>query len=205
MMAMASTTADTRNREPRTRAASLAAHVSSAARTSGSARGRPVSASGRTESRKAWSSSATVTASMLDVPKAVRIASPTAMPTIRPTVTAALAVPNAARPAASTAAVERGVTVSPNPSPKRARVTATYSPLASAVSLASTTSPTIEAASPTIVTAVAPRRRIAKPETAAPSAIARASAPRTVRCSSGPAKRTRSTNAAMPTMTVASA
>ena len=39
------------------------------------------------------------------------------MPSIRATVTTAEAVPNARRPAASTAAVDRGVTVSPNPSP----------------------------------------------------------------------------------------
>ena len=91
---------------------------------------------------------------MLDVPKAVRIASPTAMPTIRATVTAALAMPNAARPAASTAAVERGVTVSPKPSPKSARLDGHAARArVSAVSLASRTSPTMPAASPTIVTA----------------------------------------------------
>ena len=48
------------------------------------------------------------------------MASPTAMPIIRATVTIADATPNARRPAASTAAVERGVTVSPNPKPEDA-------------------------------------------------------------------------------------
>ena len=43
------------------------------------------------------------------------------MPIIRATVTIADAIPNAARPAASTAAVERGVTVSPKPKPKAPR------------------------------------------------------------------------------------
>src|SRR3970282_941452 len=41
-----------------------------------------------------------------------------AIPIIRATVTVAEATPNAAWPRASTAAVERGVTVSPMPSPK---------------------------------------------------------------------------------------
>ena len=45
---------------------------------------------------------------------------PTAMPIIRATVTVAEAAPKAARPAASTAAVDRGVTVSPKPMPKTA-------------------------------------------------------------------------------------
>jgi len=42
------------------------------------------------------------------------------MPIIRATVTVAEAAPNAARPAASTAAVDLGVTVSPKPIPKTA-------------------------------------------------------------------------------------
>ena len=54
---------------------------------------------------------------MVVEPYAVRMARPTAMPSIRATVTTADAVPNARRPAASTAAVERGVTVSPKPNP----------------------------------------------------------------------------------------
>jgi len=57
---------------------------------------------------------------MVVEPNAVSAAMPTAMPIIRATVTVADAAPNAARPAASTAAVDRGVTVSPNPKPKTA-------------------------------------------------------------------------------------
>ena len=45
---------------------------------------------------------------------------PTAMPIMRATVTVAEAAPKAALPAASTAAVERGVTVKPKPIPKTA-------------------------------------------------------------------------------------
>ena len=55
---------------------------------------------------------------MVVEPYAVRIASPTAMPIIRATVTTDEAAPKARRPAASTAAVERGVTVSPKPKPE---------------------------------------------------------------------------------------
>jgi hypothetical protein len=42
------------------------------------------------------------------------------MPIIRATVTVAAAAPKATRPAASTAAVDRGVTVNPKPIPKTA-------------------------------------------------------------------------------------
>ena len=59
---------------------------------------------------------------MVVEPYAVRIASPTAIPSIRATVTTAEATPKARRPAASTAAVERGVTVSPKPKPKTREV-----------------------------------------------------------------------------------
>ena len=62
---------------------------------------------------------------MVVEPYAVRIASPTAMPSIRATVTTAEAAPNERWPAASTAAVERGVTVSPNPNPKTPSAAAT--------------------------------------------------------------------------------
>ena len=62
---------------------------------------------------------------MVVEPYEVRIARPTAIPSMRATVTTADAVPNARRPAASTAAVERGVTVSPKPSPKTPSPSAT--------------------------------------------------------------------------------
>src|SRR6478735_11927702 len=58
-------------------------------------------------------------------PAAVRIDTPIAIPIIRATVTIALAIPNDARPADSTAAVLRGVTVRPNPSPKAPSTAAT--------------------------------------------------------------------------------
>src|SRR5918995_7292598 len=58
-------------------------------------------------------------------PYAVSTARPIAMPSMRATVTTDDATPNAARPAASTAAVERGVTDRPNPRPKTPSATAT--------------------------------------------------------------------------------
>ena len=62
---------------------------------------------------------------MIVEPNAVSAARPIAMPIIRATVTAADAAPNACLPSASTAAAERGVTVSPKPSPKIASQAAT--------------------------------------------------------------------------------
>ena len=53
-------------------------------------------------------------------PNAVSAASPSAMPSMRATVTLADAIPNARSPSASTAAAERGVTVSPKPTPNSA-------------------------------------------------------------------------------------
>src|ERR1035437_8683946 len=53
-------------------------------------------------------------------PYAVSAAMPMAMPIIRATVTVADAAPKAALPADSTAAVDRGVTVSPQPMPNTA-------------------------------------------------------------------------------------
>src|SRR6476469_35928 len=61
---------------------------------------------------------------MVVEPYAVRTATPIAIPIIRATVTIALAIPNEARPALSIAAVLRGVTVRPNPSPNPPRTAA---------------------------------------------------------------------------------
>src|SRR5829696_1102160 len=136
-------------------------------------------------------------------PYAVRIARPTAMPTMRATVTVEDATPYASRPTASTAAVERGVTVSPNPAPKMPSASAASSTDVWDVQRAIATRAPIDAARPTIVTILKLRTRTAKPDRRAPAAVAPASAPRARRCSSGPPYRTRSTNTAPPTIAVA--
>ena len=71
------------------------------------------------------------------------------MPSIRATVTTADAVPNARRPAASTAAVERGVTVSPKPKPYRPSASATVSRLVSGVQRDIASSPAMLSPIPT--------------------------------------------------------
>ncbi len=119
-------------------------------------------------------------------PYAVRIASPTAIPIIRATVTTDDAAPKLRRPTASTAAVERGVTVSPNPSPKTASVSATDSTGVSGDQRDIATSPPMASARPMSVTARSERTRTANPEPSAPTAVAPASAPRASRCWSGP-------------------
>src|SRR5829696_4709240 len=136
-------------------------------------------------------------------PYAVRIARPTAMPTMRATVTVEDATPYASRPTASTAAVERGVTVSPNPAPKMPSASAASSTDVTDVQRAIATRAPIDAARPAIVTILKLRTRTAKPDRRAPAAVAPASAPRARRCSSGPPYRTRSTNTAPPTIAVA--
>ena len=113
------------------------------------------------------------------------------------------ATPKAPRPSASTAAVERGVTVNPKPSPNSPRVAAT-SPtrtpgdqrdIASrAVTLAST--PATEIRRSDMI-------RTRKPDASAPTAVAPASEPSASRWSFGPPYKTRSTNTAPPMIAVA--
>ena len=122
------------------------------------------------------------------LPYAVRTASPTAMPIIRATVTVAEAIPNAARPADSTAAVERGVTVRPKPRPKTATANA-----ATGIDVAGV-QPAIATRAPALAHQPGQRhepereiRRTAKPDTSAPTAVAAARAPSTTCCSGGTA------------------
>ena len=89
---------------------------------------------------------------MVVEPYAVRTATPIAMPIIRATVTIALAIPNEARPAVSTAAVERGVTVSPKPAPKMPRTRATSARSTAGDQRAIQTSAPADATRPTSVT-----------------------------------------------------
>src|SRR5215203_6812180 len=86
--------------------------------------------------------------SMVVEPYAVRMASPTAIPTIRATVTVDDATPYASRATDATAAVERGVTVSPNPAPNTAIARAASSTVVAGVHADITTSDAIEAARP---------------------------------------------------------
>jgi hypothetical protein len=98
-------------------------------------------------------------------PYAVSAAIPTAMPIIRATVTVAEAAPKAARPAASTAAVERGVTVSPNPKPKTAAEAANHSVWTSGLQDDIQTRPPVLIASPISVhPGGGTSRRVRKPE-----------------------------------------
>ena len=140
---------------------------------------------------------------MIVEPNAVSAARPIAMPIIRATVTAADAAPNAARPSASTAAAERGVTVSPKPRPKIASQAATSPIDVSGVHAAIRASAAMAAASPTSVVRRSPSARSASPETSAPAAVAAASDPSATRCRSGPPYSTRSTNTAPPMIAVA--
>src|SRR4051794_6814285 len=125
------------------------------------------------------------------------------MPTIRATVTVEEAAPYDSTATAATAAVERGVTVSPNPAPNRASGAATPEMDVSCVQPAMSQSPTTDAPSPTSVTIRSESSRTAKPDRSAPAAVAAASAPRASRCSSAPPYSTRSTNTAAPTIAVA--
>ena len=118
------------------------------------------------------------------------------MPIMRETVTTAEATPNGRRPADSTAAVERGVTVSPKPKPKTPSARATCSMVIDAVHVDITSSAPALATRPTSVTSRKDRRRTAKPDTSAPTAVKPASAPSASRWSSGPPYSTRSTNTA---------
>ena len=122
---------------------------------------------------------------MIVEPKAVSAASPRAMPSIRATVTVAEAIPGPL-PRASTAAAERGVTVSPNPSPNRASHAATSPIPVSGVHAAIAASAAMAAARPTRVVTRSPSVRSASPETSAPPAVAAASDPRATRWRSGP-------------------
>ena len=74
------------------------------------------------------------------------------MPSIRATVTTDEAAPNAPLPAASTAAVERGVTDSPNPSPKAASASDASPTVVDAVQRDIASSPPTAAARPISVT-----------------------------------------------------
>ncbi len=142
---------------------------------------------------------------MVVEPYAVRIARPTAIPSIRATVTTADAVPNVRRPAASTAAVERGVTVSPKPSPYAPSASATVSRLVSAVQRDIASRPARLRTMPPSATSRIDTKRTRKPDTSAPTAVAPASEPSASRCSSGPPYSTRSTNTAPPMIAVANA
>ena len=130
---------------------------------------------------------------------------PRPMPTMRATVTVPLAMPKADRPAASTAAVVRGVTVRPKPRPKSDTAAIGTRRSVSRRTVESRSRPRMLVPRPMMVTTMPSTRRTAKPETKAPSAMARASGPSRRPCSSGPAKRTRSTKVATPMMAVASA
>src|SRR3989304_5253469 len=103
------------------------------------------------------------------------------MPSMRATVTVAEAAPNAAVPTASIAAVERVVTVRPNPNPKMAMRPA-ISPTSVADDQADIrTSAVTLKTRPTTVTARGPRARGRNPEPRAPTAVAPARAPRPTR------------------------
>ena len=127
------------------------------------------------------------------------------MPTIRATVTVDEAAPYASTGTDSTAAVERGVTVSPNPAPNRASDSAAASIGVAGVQPAISTQR--DGAARTQPADASPARsgssRTANPDSSAPSAVAPASAPSAIRCSSGPPYSTRSTNTAAPTIAVA--
>src|SRR6476469_3431854 len=113
---------------------------------------------------------------MVVEPYAVRIATPIAIPIIRATVTIALAIPNAARPALSTAAVLRGVTVSPNPNPKPPRTRATVPIVTAGVQPDISQSVAAQRISPARVTKRSDRTRTANPDRSAPTAVAPARA-----------------------------
>ena len=125
---------------------------------------------------------------MVVEPYAVRIASPTAMPIIRATVTTDDAAPKARRPTASTAAVERGVTVSPNPSPNAASVERDRLDRGRPGDQRDIADERRRRSAPARQRHQrgASRTRTAKPEPSAPTAVAPASAPSASRCSSGP-------------------
>ena len=108
------------------------------------------------------------------------------MPIIRATVTVADAMPKWARPTASTAAVERGVTVSPNPSPNTASAMAMSAVGVSVVHVDIRHNAPMLRPSPISVTQRSDRTRTTKPDTSAPTAIIPASAPSAIRCWSGP-------------------
>src|SRR4029079_621717 len=111
-------------------------------------------------------------------PYAVRIARPTAMPTIRATVTVEAAMPYSSRPTAATAAVERGVTVAPQPRPNTAQRAAADPTGVEVVQRDIATSAPAEATSPMTVTRRSDRIRTMNPDASAPTAVAPASAPR---------------------------
>ena len=127
------------------------------------------------------------------------------MPSIRATVTTAEAVPNGSPTGASTAAVERGVTVSPNPKPKTPSASATVSRLGRGVHADIRTRPTMLSPRPTSATRPSGTTRTTNPDASAPTAVAPASAPSASRWSSGPPYRTRSTKTAPPMIAVANA
>ena len=120
-------------------------------------------------------------------PNPVSTASPTAMPAIRATVTLADAMPNAVLPSASTAAEERGVTVSPKPTPKSDTPIRSVLKGESGTRPDSVTRPTAASPRPTRLRTTIPTTRSANPEARAPTAVASASEPSTRRCSSEPA------------------
>ena len=128
------------------------------------------------------------------------------MPIIRATVTVADAAPKRVRPTASTAAVLRGVTVSPKPRPKSPPAAATTGYVTSGVPRAHPGEPRDRRGEADRGHArAATRGARASPETSAPTAVAAASAPSASRWSSGPPYRTRSTKTAEPTIAVANA
>ena len=84
-----------------------------------------------------WSVRTTLRAWMRFEPRAVRAARPTPIPSIRATVTPAEATPKAFLPSASTAALDRAVTVNPKPRPKTDRPPTNTSSPVCAVALSS--------------------------------------------------------------------
>ena len=125
---------------------------------------------------------------------------------MRATVTTDEAAPNARRPAASTAAVERGVTVSPKPNPKtRQRAGDGRDAGVGRPRSPSPRARRCDNPRPTSVATRSDTTRSAKPETRAPSAVAPARAPSASRWSPGPPYRTRSTKTAPPMIAVANA
>ena len=147
-MATTSTPAATRNRPARMDAACADAQRSRTSTTIGSASGRPRSSTGRTRSRATASVRTTLRPSMRCVPKPVSTASPMAMPAIRATVTPALAMPDMSWPRDSRAAVDRGVTVSPKPSPNRASAASSTGSCVAWSEVPSTTMPAVASSRP---------------------------------------------------------
>ena len=105
----------------------------------------------------------------------------------------------------SMAAVERGVTVVPKPSPNRASAPSNTGMDVCESATPSMTMPIVARTRPAMPRGTTRTSRSKYPEPMAPMAIASANVPRTSRCSGATSYRTRSTHTAAPMIAVASA